>query len=126
MATITFLPDRLNAEPVIFRGFTTPELGFTVLLSLVGGLVVAIPVAPLLGWVAFPTIALLMPLITVMAGGQLLMRFKRGKPQHYLYRLLAQRLAELGIASVGQVTESRRWALRRRQIVKRREAVHDE
>ncbi|EPL9969165.1 DUF3487 family protein, partial [Klebsiella pneumoniae] len=24
MATIQFMPDRLNAEPVVFRGFTTP------------------------------------------------------------------------------------------------------
>lgn len=27
MQTIRFLPDRLNAEPVVFRAFTTPELG---------------------------------------------------------------------------------------------------
>ncbi|EKS1616209.1 DUF3487 family protein, partial [Escherichia coli] len=26
METIRFLPDRLNAEPTVFRGFTTPEL----------------------------------------------------------------------------------------------------
>ncbi len=37
MATIEFMPDRLNAEPVVFRGFTTPELGLTVLFSLAGG-----------------------------------------------------------------------------------------
>ncbi|CDG17156.1 protein of unknown function [Xenorhabdus doucetiae] len=29
MQTIPFLPDRLNAEPVVFRGFTTPEMGLT-------------------------------------------------------------------------------------------------
>ncbi|MBJ3110126.1 TIGR03745 family integrating conjugative element membrane protein, partial [Salmonella enterica subsp. enterica serovar London] len=27
MQTIRFLPDRLNSEPVVFRGFTTPEMG---------------------------------------------------------------------------------------------------
>lgn len=27
MQTIHFLPDRLNVEPAVFRGFTTPELG---------------------------------------------------------------------------------------------------
>ncbi|WP_157940610.1 DUF3487 family protein, partial [Escherichia coli] len=26
MQTIHFLPDRLNVEPAVFRGFTTPEL----------------------------------------------------------------------------------------------------
>ncbi|EPU9189881.1 DUF3487 family protein, partial [Escherichia coli] len=25
MQTIHFLPDRLNVEPAVFRGFTTPE-----------------------------------------------------------------------------------------------------
>lgn len=66
MATIEFMPDRLNAEPVVFRGFTTPELGFTALFSLLGGLVVAIPVLPFLGWIAFPTVSLLMPLVTII------------------------------------------------------------
>lgn len=28
MQTIRFLPDRLNVEPAVFRGFTTPELGW--------------------------------------------------------------------------------------------------
>lgn len=79
MATIEFMPDRLNAEPVVFRGFTTPELGFTALFSVLGGLVVAIPVLPFLGWIAFPTVAMLMPLVTIIFGGRLMARFKRGK-----------------------------------------------
>ena len=38
MQTIRFLPDRLNAEPVVLRGFTTPELGSAALIGLaVGG-----------------------------------------------------------------------------------------
>jgi len=32
MQTIRFLPDRLNAEPVVLRGFTTPELGSAALI----------------------------------------------------------------------------------------------
>lgn len=40
MQTIRFLPDRLNAEPVVFRGFTTPELGLAALIGLAVGSVV--------------------------------------------------------------------------------------
>ncbi|AXF77499.1 DUF3487 family protein [Erwinia tracheiphila] len=36
MATITFLPDRLNAEPIVFKGFTTPELFMTAGASVLG------------------------------------------------------------------------------------------
>lgn len=90
MATIEFMPDRLNAEPVVFRGFTTPELGFTALFSVLGGLVVAIPVLPFLGWIAFPTVALLMPLVTVIFGGRLMARFKRGNRLRNGCKVLAQ------------------------------------
>ncbi|EEA8742098.1 DUF3487 family protein, partial [Salmonella enterica subsp. enterica] len=31
MQTIRFLPDRLNSEPVVFRGFTTHEMGLAAL-----------------------------------------------------------------------------------------------
>ncbi|EEB3678463.1 DUF3487 family protein, partial [Salmonella enterica subsp. enterica serovar Virchow] len=36
MATIPFLPDRLNREPVVWRGLTTSEL-FLALVSGLGG-----------------------------------------------------------------------------------------
>ncbi|HHH0506006.1 TPA: TIGR03750 family conjugal transfer protein [Yersinia enterocolitica] len=86
MATISFLPDRLNAEPIVFKGFTTPELFMTAGLSVLGGLVVAIPFTLFIGWLAFPTVSLLMPIVVVFFGGKLMARFKRGKPENYLYR----------------------------------------
>ncbi len=39
MKTIVFLPDRLNAETVVFRGFTTPELGYAAIIGAVAGLI---------------------------------------------------------------------------------------
>lgn len=113
MATITFLPDRLNAEPVVFKGFTTPELLATAGLSLLGGLVVAIPFAPMLGWLAFPTVSLLMPLCTVFFGGKLLARFKRGKPENYLYRCVELWLSRQRIGNPQLIHHSRNWAVRR-------------
>ncbi|MBV4413521.1 TIGR03750 family conjugal transfer protein [Enterobacteriaceae bacterium YMB-R22] len=113
MATITFLPDRLNAEPVVFKGFTTPELFMTAGASVLGGLVVAIPFVPLLGWLAFPTVSLLMPLFTVFFGGRLMARFKRGKPENYLYRRLELWLSRQRIGNPQLIHHSQRWALRR-------------
>lgn len=126
MATIEFMPDRLNAEPVVFRGFTTPELGFTALFSVLGGLVVAIPVAPFLGWIAFPTVALLMPLVTIIFGGRLMARFKRGKPENYLYRQFDWLLSCHGMGTRGLVLTSQRMALRRlRPVIHCQEKNHE-
>lgn len=113
MATISFLPDRLNAEPVVFKGFTTPELFMTAGASVLGGLVVAIPFIPFLGWLAFPTVSLLMPLFTVFFGGKLMARFKRGKPENYLYRCLELWLSRQRIGNPRLIHHSQRWALRR-------------
>ncbi|WP_034947669.1 TIGR03750 family conjugal transfer protein [Erwinia oleae] len=113
MATLSFLPDRLNAEPVVFKGFTTPELFMTAGASVLGGLVVAIPFVPLMGWLAFPTVSLLMPLFTVFFGGKLMARFKRGKPENYLYRRLELWLSRQHIGNPQLIHRSQRWALRR-------------
>lgn len=42
MATIQFMPDRLNAEPVVF-GVHHPELGLTALFSTLAGIVISLP-----------------------------------------------------------------------------------
>ena len=125
MATIEFMPDRLNAEPVVFRGFTTPELGLTVLFSLAAGLMVAVPVVPFLGWIAFPTVARMLPLVTVICGGRLMARFKRGKPENYLYRRLEQQLSRIGAGNRSLMLRSRTLALRRQRPVIRRRGMHE-
>lgn len=117
MSTIEFMPDRLNAEPVVFRGFTTPELGITTLLSVLGGLIIAIPIMPFLGWVALPTVSLLMPLITIILGGRLLARFKRGKPENYLYRRIEWFLSSCGLGGNRLICCSQVLSLRRLRSV---------
>ncbi|AHG20641.1 membrane protein [Chania multitudinisentens RB-25] len=127
MATISFLPDRLNAEPVVFKGFTTPELFMTAGLSVLGGLVVAIPFVPFIGWLAFPTVSLLMPLVTVFFGGKLMARFKRGKPENYLYRRVELWLSRQRLGNPGLIHHSQDWALRRSTpVVRQRQEVFDE
>lgn len=113
MQTLTFLPERLNQEPVVFRGFTTPELGLGALLGAVLGLIVSLPLSLLFGWVMIPTAVLLMPLLVIAFGGMVLSRIKRGKPAHYLAQRMALKRQLMGIGKCQFILISRVWSLRR-------------
>ncbi|HDR1435565.1 TPA: TIGR03750 family conjugal transfer protein [Pasteurella multocida] len=86
---IDFLPNRLNRQPVIYRGMTNTEI-FT--LAGIGALIgcgVGILVAILFGeWVLIPTFILISPLITIFFGSKTIARLKRGKPDTWLPRYL--------------------------------------
>ncbi|WP_387466261.1 TIGR03750 family conjugal transfer protein [Photorhabdus sp. RM323S] len=117
MQTIRFLPDRLNAEPVVFRGFTTPELGWTALTGLIAGTVIGLLLTPVTGWVMIPTVALIAPLLLIAFGGKYLARVKRGKPENYLYRQLEVKKRRYGLGDPSLIVTSQRWSLRRRHRV---------
>lgn len=122
MATIDFIPDKLNTRPVVWLGFTVEELGFTALVGVVIGFVLAIFVAPFSGWLAFPMLMILTPLPTAWMGGSWLMKYKRNKPDHFLWQRISLLRAALqspgdrGYVATGSyrfVTGSRTWELRR-------------
>jgi conjugative transfer region protein (TIGR03750 family) len=114
MAVIDFLPDRLNVPPVVYRGFTTGELGLAAIAGALLGIPCGIPLAvmPAVGWIAFPTCMLIMPLVSVFIGGKWISSFKRGKPENYLWRRLEELLARVGLAH-GLILISRAWELKR-------------
>lgn len=113
MQTTDFLPDRLNAEPVVFRGFTTPELGLAALIGIALGLVPGILFSFLWGWVTIPTGALLMPLAVVFFGGRIMTRIKRGKPENYIWQKLAVKRARAGVGDPRTVLTCHDWSLKR-------------
>lgn len=122
MATIDFIPDKLNTRPVVWRGFTVEELGLTVLAGLAIGFVLAFFIMPFTSWIAFPMLMILMPIPTAWVSGGWLMRYKRNKPDHYLWQrvsLLRARLlspGEHGSLATGSyrfITLSRAWELKR-------------
>ncbi|EJM0847065.1 TIGR03750 family conjugal transfer protein [Salmonella enterica] len=122
MATIDFIPDKLNTRPVVWRGFTIEELGLTALAGLAIGFVLAFFIMPLTSWIAFPMLMILMPIPTAWLSGGWLMRYKRNKPDHYLWQrvsLLRARLlnpGEHGSIAAGSyrfITLSRAWELKR-------------
>ncbi|HFD2936446.1 TPA: TIGR03750 family conjugal transfer protein [Klebsiella quasipneumoniae subsp. similipneumoniae] len=113
MATIRFLPDRLNAEPVVFRGFNTPELGMAALIGVGIGFVLSIPFALLFGWLLIPTVTLLFPLVLIAFGGKWLASKKRGKPENYLWQQIGLKLRRAGFGDPSLIINSQGWSLRR-------------
>ncbi|TKV13936.1 TIGR03750 family conjugal transfer protein [Citrobacter sp. wls619] len=112
--TIEFLPDRLNREPVVFRGMTTTELFIALSSGLLAGLLCGIFPAVILGiWALIPTGALAGATLTVMAGGKYLARLKRGKPDTWLYQALEARLARSGFGNPRLVQHNAIWTIRR-------------
>ncbi|MBD1228842.1 TIGR03750 family conjugal transfer protein [Xenorhabdus griffiniae] len=113
MQTIAFLPDRLNAEPVVFRGFTTPEMGLAALAGIALGLAVSLPLIPLAGWVILPTGMLVEPLLLISFGGRWLAHAKRGKPENYIWLKLEEKKRRLGIGDPALIIAAQGWSLRR-------------
>ncbi|EAM2983602.1 TIGR03750 family conjugal transfer protein [Salmonella enterica] len=122
MATIDFIPDKLNTRPVVWRGFTVEELGVTALVGIAIGFVLAIFIIPFTSWIAFPMLMILMPIPTAWLSGGWLMKYKRNKPDHYLWqrisllRAVLQGNGKCGSTATGSyyfITVSRAWELRR-------------
>ncbi|QQC64348.1 TIGR03750 family conjugal transfer protein [Paraburkholderia ginsengisoli] len=85
--TVTFLPHRLNRQPVIVRGLTADELWVTVGLSACASLLLGIPLAWLTRSLAVaPTLIVVGVAAGVFIGGGVLRRRKRGRPDTWLYR----------------------------------------
>lgn len=112
--TIEFLPDRLNREPVVFRGMTTTELFITFITGFTGGLLGGIaPAVALDIWALIPTGALLGSALCVMAGGRYMARLKRGRPDSWLYQTLGAFMARRGFGDPRLIQRSAVWIVRR-------------
>ena len=90
---VTFLPHRLNRQPIVVRGLTADELWITVGLAAAVGMVIGVPLA----WIAHsiavaPTIIAVSMALGVFVGGGVLRRHKRGRPDTWLYRHIQWRV----------------------------------
>lgn len=99
MASIDFLPKRLNDPPVVFRGMTMREAGFLVLVAVIVWLIPGIVVAVIMGMPAMaPTVAAIGTGITMWFGGSIMRRLRRGRPASLLYRQFLWLMATKGLA----------------------------
>lgn len=118
--TVTFLPHRLNRQPVIVRGMTADELWMTVGLSATLGLLAGIPLAWLTRSLAVaPTLVVVGIATGIFAGGGFLRRRKRGRPDTWLYRQIqwqvrchAPTFARF-VGGDGLIVRSGSWSTRR-------------
>ncbi|EBM5747153.1 TIGR03750 family conjugal transfer protein [Salmonella enterica] len=112
--TIEFLPDRLNREPVVFRGMTTSELFIALSGGFAAGLIGGIFPAAVLGiWALIPTGALAGAALAILVGGKWLARIKRGRPDTWLYRVMGAWFARHGYGDIRLVQKSAVWVIRR-------------
>ena len=93
--TVTFLPHRLNRQPVVVRGLTADELWICASLSGLAGFLLGL----LMAWAAqsialLPTCIVAAVAVGLFTGGGLLRRLKRGRPDTWLHRQLHSLVAQ--------------------------------
>ena len=123
---VSFLPHRLNRQPVVVRGLTADELWVCAGLSAALGFALGLPLALLFRNAALiPTVIVGSIALGVFAGGGFLRRQKRGRPQTWLYRELQWRLAHHCPALAGHlgggglITRSGYWSARRQRALQK-------
>ncbi len=108
------LADRLNHEPVIFRGSTHSELGLILLLATLFWLPVSLLMAACLGAPAMGLgLAMVVVLLTIVFGSTWFQRIKRGRPDYYYQHRLMIILHRLGLRKTRLILLSGVWDLGR-------------
>ncbi|MCK9608019.1 MAG: TIGR03750 family conjugal transfer protein [Methylomonas sp.] len=108
------LADRLNQEPVIFRGSTHSELGLILLLATLFWLPVSLLIAACLGAIAMGLgLAMVGVLLTIVFGSTLFQRIKRGRPDYYYQHRLMIVLQRIGLRNTRLILNNGHWDLGR-------------
>ncbi len=108
------LADRLNAEPVVMRGYTSSEL----MMVLGGGFIVWGFVCGLLGWLLGNVriglgFSALCTLATLFLCSPVLKNLKRNRPTHYYQHMILITLDRAGVRRSGFMLRSGSWSLGR-------------
>ncbi|MCY1447703.1 conjugative transfer region protein [compost metagenome] len=115
--TLVFLPERLNRDPAVLRGLTNDEMWLALGTGALLGLVLGVPLAFASASIAVaPTSMIAGMAVVLFAGGTLLRRAKRARPETWLYRKLEWGLASrwrLGRGTL--ILHSGVWTVRRSQ-----------
>jgi conjugative transfer region protein (TIGR03750 family) len=113
------LADRLNQEPVIFRGSTNSELGIILLCAVVFWVPFGFIVGALFGAVVMGLgISSLGVLITIVVGSTVFQRIKRGKPDNYYQHQVIIKLDRLKLRKSSLILSSGNWDLGRTELNK--------
>ena len=108
------LPNRLNAEPAIFKGCSSSELGVIVGVAALIWLPVSLLLAGLMGAVTMGFgIAGVGVVATVIATATLFQRLKRGRPDGYYQQQIAIHLDDRGLRRSPFIRRSGAWDIGR-------------
>jgi len=108
------LADRLNAEPAIFKGCSSSELGMIVGISVLIWLPVSLMLAWLLGAITMGFgLAGVGVVVTVVVMATIFQRIKRGRPESYYQQWFRIRLQDLGLLRSPWVRRSGVWDIGR-------------
>lgn len=92
--TLSFLPVRLNNQPVVMGGLTADEMWATVAISAGSGFVLGIPIAILFhNWSLIIVGALVGGVLGLTVASRVLRSMKRGRPETWVYRQLQLNVA---------------------------------
>ncbi|WP_029134102.1 TIGR03750 family conjugal transfer protein [Sedimenticola selenatireducens] len=108
------LANRLNAEPAIFKGCSSSELGMIVGVAALIWLPVSLLLAGLMGAVTMGFgIAGVGVVATVVVTAGLFQRLKRGRPEGYYQQRIAIRLDDIGLRRSPFIRRSGAWDIGR-------------
>ncbi|WP_422452169.1 TIGR03750 family conjugal transfer protein [Endozoicomonas sp. ALC066] len=112
--TISFIPDRLNQEPVIFKGMTNTELFIVIGTSFVFWLVLCVFIGALFG-AALVGVggAVLLTMLSVVLIGNRLQIIKRQLPDGVHTVMFKRWLQQRGILNAGFCLRTGSWDIRR-------------
>jgi conjugative transfer region protein (TIGR03750 family) len=114
------LANRLNAEPAIFKGCSSSELGMIVGVAALIWLPVSLLLAGLMGAVTMGFgIAGVGVVATVIVTAGLFQRLKRGRPEGYYQQRIAIRLDDIGLRRSPFIRRSGAWDIGRRSALPR-------
>ncbi|KAB0502646.1 TIGR03750 family conjugal transfer protein [Pseudomonas lini] len=113
--TLVFLPERLNRNPAVLRGLTNDEMWVALGAGALVGLVLGVPLAIATASIAVaPTSMIASMALVLFAGGTLLRRAKRARPEIWLYRKLEWIIASRWRLGGGTlILHSGAWTVRR-------------
>ncbi len=118
------LADRLNQEPVIFRGSTNSELGIILLCAVVFWVPFGFVVAALFGAVVMGLgISSLGVLITIVVGSTVFQRIKRGKPDNYYQHQVIIKLDQSKLRKSSLILTSGNWDVGRTELHKMKQST---
>ena len=118
-STLPFLPDRLNGEPVVYRGLTTRELALLAGAAFALWLPLSLVVLGLAGFFMMGFgVAALLALGTVWMTSGWIQAVKRGKPDGYHVLRFELLLHDFKLRRSPYIRYSGLWDIRRRRSLR--------